>query len=478
MKTMNIKNSAPRNFITVLSLSCFIGLGLSHAQTTATPVQGGAVAQDVNSMSDTEVLLQAIESVPPAPAASAPRAGTFFSAQHAPGTRFAWPPLPANARQVPVWNLGDGVYLLSDLNVDYSLPPMSLSLAGGRMGMNFPSFDGGGGGSTNGYEYSFTRPVYTTNDLWLEMTGKTNTTAYLTIHEPWNVTNGVWGLYFKTNLAIPYNWTRLLTNAPGQTNLTVTNLQSALGFFMLGNPTAIRSGFTNNSLGPNDDDHYLENDDHGQLITNLLATIGFPINFFGTTYTNLYVNNNGNVTFDNYLPTWTPKTLVSLVTNNFAAHSAPTNIIAPFWADVDTRGSASGVTTYGTNTVDGRAAFGATWINVGYYFEKDDKLNSFQLVLIDRSDRANGDFDLEFNYSQIQWEIGDASGGSDGLGGSSARAGYASAGGSAFELNGSGTNSAFLDSNTVTGLIYTNFNSTVPGRYVFQFHNGAPLATP
>ena len=206
MKTMHIQNNAPRNFITVLSLACLIGLGLSHAQTTATLVQSGAVAQDVNSMSDTEVLLQAIESVPPAPAASAPRAATFFSAQHAPGTRSVWPPLPSNSRQVPLWNLGDGVYLLSDLNVDYSLPPMSLSMAGGRMGMNFPSFDGGGGGSTNGYEYSFTRPVYTTNDLWLSMNGITNTTAYLTIHEPWNVTNGVYDLYYTTNLSPPQNW--------------------------------------------------------------------------------------------------------------------------------------------------------------------------------------------------------------------------------------------------------------------------------
>jgi len=100
------------------------------------------------------------------------------------------------------------------------------------------------------------------------------------------------------------------------------------------------------------------------------------------------------------------------------------------------------------------------------------------LVLIDRSDRTNGDFDLEFNYSQIQWETGDVSGGSDGLGGSSARAGYASTNSSTFEINGSGVNGAFLDTNMVTGLIYTNFNSTVPGRYVFQFHNGVPLRTP
>lgn len=330
----------------------------------------------------------------------------------------------------------------------------------------------GGDGGTNTYTPSVP-PSYTptTNDLWLQITGTTNygtnLTAYLVIHPPWNVTNGVWGLYFTTNIAVPYdNWTWLLKNAPGQTNLVVTNLPTPLGFFMLGPPTAIRDGFTNNSLGPNDDDNY--DDDYGHLLTNLLANIGFPINFFGTTYTDLWVNNNGNVTLDIYLQAFTPTPLLGL----------GTNIIAPFWADVDTR--SSGVTTYGTSTIDGHAAFGVSWIDVGYYSYEDDKTNSFQMVMIDRSDRTNGDFDLEFNYSRIQWETGDyyTSGGVDGLGGNSARAGYASGSGSAFELNGSGVNGAFLDTNTATGLIYSNFNSTVSGRYVFQFHNGVPLGTP
>jgi hypothetical protein len=134
-------------------------------------------------------------------------------------------------------------------------------------------------------------------------------------------------------------------------------------------------------------------------------------------------------------------------------------------------------------------AFGVEWANVGYYTEHADKLLSMQLVLIDRTDVAPGDFDMEFNYAQIKWEAGDVSGGCDGLwtgyncsggyyGGFSARAGYASAGGSSFEINGSAVAGALLDTNLVTGLINTNFNSNVLGRYVFQFHNGAPLGHP
>jgi len=197
------------------------------------------------------------------------------------------------------------------------------------------------------------------------------------------------------------------------------------------------------------------------------------------------VNNNGNVTFDSLLPDYTPLDLLDEMT--YAPNSegfAITGIIAPFWADVDTRGGNSGVTTYGTNTVGGRAAFGVTWPNVGYFRAEYDKSNTFQLVLIDRGDRGAGDFDLEFNYAQIQWETVDYSGGWDGLGGSSARVGFAHASGSNFEFTGSAVNGWFLDTNPAdgtlnpTGLIYTNFNSTIPGRYVMQFHDGTPLALP
>jgi hypothetical protein len=48
----------------------------------------------------------------------------------------------------------------------------------------------------------------------------------------------------------------------------------------------------------------------------------------------------------------------------------------------------------------------------------------WQLVLVDRLDTGTGNFDIEYRYAQIQWETGDFSGGSGGLGGQSARVGY------------------------------------------------------
>jgi hypothetical protein len=71
---------------------------------------------------DTQLLLAALESVPPIPFAQFPqhqRGGTFWSAQHPQGSLGAWPPLPANFYGLSVWPLGDGQFVLDDRQVDY-----------------------------------------------------------------------------------------------------------------------------------------------------------------------------------------------------------------------------------------------------------------------------------------------------------------------------------------------------------------------
>jgi hypothetical protein len=139
-------------------------------------------------------------------------------------------------------------------------------------------------------------------------------------------------------------------------------------------------------------------------------------------------------------------------------------ILAPFFADVDTRAPGSDVVRYGPGTVDGHNAFGVDWINVGYFYKHDDKLNSFQLVLIDRSDRAPSDADVEFNYGTIVWETGDWSGSL------SAQVGYSDGTGrpgASYELPGSGTPGYFLDGSP-TGLVHNSLDSPIAGRYVFS----------
>ncbi len=194
--------------------------------------------------------------------------------------------------------------------------------------------------------------------------------------------------------------------------------------------------------------------------------LGFAVNLFGTQFDRVFVNNNGNVTFDSALSSFTP----------FPLLGTDRLIIAPFFADVDTRLAGDAV-TYGSGSFGGRRAFGANWINVDYFASSTShtRRNSFQLILVDRGDRATGDFDIVFNYGSIQWETGQASGGSaDGLGGASARAGYAigrGAPGSAFELAGSAVNGAFLDGGP-QALRSGSRNSGVPGRYVFEIRGG------
>src|SRR5262249_18268697 len=114
----------------------------------------------------------------------------------------------------------------------------------------------------------------------------------------------------------------------------------------------------------------------------------FVADFYGTNYSALYVNNNGNVTFQGPQATYTPFTI--------GASTPP--IIAPFFADVDTRGTGSGLVTYGTTSYGSRPAFCVDWNGVGYYGEHTDKLNSFQLLLVDRGDIGAGDFDIIMNY--------------------------------------------------------------------------------
>lgn len=201
------------------------------------------------------------------------------------------------------------------------------------------------------------------------------------------------------------------------------------------------------------------------------VNLGLSANFFGTTYTQAYLNNNGNMTFGFPLGTFTPFGLTA---------NTGIPIIAPFFGDVDTRGGGTQM-TYGTGTFAGHNAFHQTWDGVGFYFVNSSKLNTFQTILVDRSDTGSGNFDIYFNYDQIQWETGDASGGSNGLGGTSAHVGYSNGtgiAGSNFEMAGSGVNGAFLDSGPAgTSLIHnTNMNANDPlamdGRYLFTVRNG------
>ncbi|MBX7190701.1 MAG: hypothetical protein K1X94_01505 [Sandaracinaceae bacterium] len=180
-----------------------------------------------------------------------------------------------------------------------------------------------------------------------------------------------------------------------------------------------------------------ENDDGSSNVVDITPYFPSGLNFFGTVQRSLYINTNGNITFAGPVPTYTP--------NPFPVASQP--MIAPYWADVDTRHEDSSWLGSGcTGPGDGEAVMGPacdnptedgvwwyfergraifTWDRVGYYQCHEDHRMSFQLILTEATGCAGaGDFDVEFRYTQCDWETGDASGGSGGFGGTPAQAGF------------------------------------------------------
>ena len=175
-------------------------------------------------------------------------------------------------------------------------------------------------------------------------------------------------------------------------------------------------------------------------------------------------------------------------------------IIAPYWADVDTR-SGSGRVYYKQTTsiaLRSRVArrvqmvygenftpthlFIATWYHVGYYNRHMNRVsvyaaiklltvefyfaachilqrNSFQVVI---ASDARHSF-IFFIYDRLQWTTGDASGGRNGVGGRSARAGINA---------GDGRNSLSIYGSGTSLMLRMNYNSNCGVRGVFVLSPG------
>jgi len=149
------------------------------------------------------------------------------------------------------------------------------------------------------------------------------------------------------------------------------------------------------SQGPD----YRNDDDSSPLIP-----LPFTFCFYGQNETGCFINNNGNISFGTSY-------------GAFSATGFPTNqvaMIAPFWADVDTRNVASGLVYY--KITPGYMV--VRWQTVGYYSQHTDKLNDFQLIITDGSDPIlpPGN-NVAFCYGDMQWTTGDASSGVGGFGG-------------------------------------------------------------
>ncbi len=221
--------------------------------------------------------------------------------------------------------------------------------------------------------------------------------------------------------------------------------------------TSYYAGCTDHTLAANDDGSSPE------------VSLPFMVNYFGTNYSSAWVNNNGNLTFTGPLSTFSP----------FPLLDANTPIIAPFFADVDTTGTSplpSGLVTYGNTTYEGQPAFCVNWRNVGYFAGQTDKLDSFQLLLVRRSDAGPGDFDIVYNYDRVQWDTGGpavvaTSRPAVQFGGGAARVGFSNGTTNSLELTGSGQAGELVDYGE-WALTAGEQGSAQPGRYVFPVRSG------
>ncbi len=149
------------------------------------------------------------------------------------------------------------------------------------------------------------------------------------------------------------------------------------------------------ALSPNDDG------------SSLVIPLPFTFSLYGDQYTSCYINNNGNISFVDPYPT-------------YSASGFPNTtfkMLAPFWADVDTReqgGGSGGTVTYRLTAT----ALYVNWTAVGYFNQQIDKLNTFQLIVTDGIDPAiAGGNNVSFCYGAMQWTTGSASQGVGGFGG-------------------------------------------------------------
>ena len=181
-------------------------------------------------------------------------------------------------------------------------------------------------------------------------------------------------------------------------------------------------------------------------ITSVFGSQG--LSFLGDSYTQVFVNNNGNLTFAGALGSSS-----GTIGSNFPQ-------ISPFWSDVDTRGGTGLTPTSGGNSTGSNRVyydldtvnqiFTVTWDDVGRFNSQTNPLNAFQVQLI----QASGGFDIIFRYESVRWAQDSGS------------AGIAVANGQFVSLPASGSESALRQLNTEPG------NFGVTGVYQFGIRNG------
>ena len=226
----------------LLGAASVAGLMLAHAQEATTSLTSSIIPRSPASLASVESYSDAqLTQLVNALAATPLIWPTNFTGDYMDGYNGSgywslahpeWPPLPS-AFGTPFWNLTPRSTSFSAMSLSSDSSPGSGFFL--LDDVDFPPSPGGGDGGTNVFIPNF-QPMAlpTTNDLWLSEDETTNTgtsiTAYITIHPPWNISNGVWDIFATTNLAANA-WQWVFRSAPGQTNAIITGMAYPNEFF-------------------------------------------------------------------------------------------------------------------------------------------------------------------------------------------------------------------------------------------------------
>jgi autotransporter-associated beta strand protein len=211
-----------------------------------------------------------------------------------------------------------------------------------------------------------------------------------------------------------------LTTAPRRSSFPLTRLTAAIALALLASSPQAQAGASLLGYGAAAGDVALDRCDDCSAQVSLTGSGPVAslqrIAFGGSNYTSLFVNTNGLVSFNAAVPVY----------SGLPLPYSSTPVIAPFWADVDTRSTQSGQVWRRTvndlptmaslaQRIQGAMPGGSagftptfaqvvTWGGVGYYAYGVDKLNTFQLVLA--SDGLQTYALMLYPTGAIQWDRG------------------------------------------------------------------------
>jgi len=136
-------------------------------------------------------------------------------------------------------------------------------------------------------------------------------------------------------------------------------------------------------------------DDDPSELVDVSAAFPTGLGFFGATFSDVYININGNITLGEASSIFTPFPFPS---------ESGVRRIAIFFSDVDTR-NPKGIDNNIYYHVDasGRRLI-VTWLTVERFpVDASQGVDTFQMVLTARPDLGPGDFDVEYRYHVVDW---------------------------------------------------------------------------